>query len=91
MISDSDRKKLEEAFPPYEPDDTERSSWVAWKEGKSNYKPFSLQMDECSKNGNLFKENCLSCMRVSLMCKKHGGSCMSAKCRPYRERGKDSA
>lgn len=83
---DKIKKKLEEVFPPHDPEYKRPAEWVAWEEGKSDYKPFSLQLNECTEDGNSFKENCPWCNKTLLMCKRHGGSCMAVKCRPDRIR-----
>jgi hypothetical protein len=62
----------------------EPASWKYWKEGKSKYKPFSLQLHECAKNGTQIRETCHRCGQVLLLCKKHGGFCISSKCRAER-------
>jgi len=43
------------------------------------YKSFRKQVIKCEKNGNLFEERCF-CGQILLMCKKHGGQCISSKC-----------
>jgi hypothetical protein len=58
--------------------------WKRWHQGESYYKPFSLQMRECKENGNLFMEDCCHCNKKLLLCKKHGGQCVSNKCRGER-------
>lgn len=44
-------------------------------------------MKECTENGNLFKEKCISCPQKLLMCKKYGGQCISNKCLEERTNG----
>jgi len=75
---------LEEIFKIDEPEDTQPVSWKAWREGESNYKPFSLQGVECLKNGNKFYEFCNVCGHYLIMCKRYGGQCRSSKCREER-------
>jgi len=48
------------------------------------YKPFSEQVRECTKSGNLVHENCHNCNYTLLMCKKYGGQCISSKCKDER-------
>ena len=60
--------------------------WKHWKQGKSNYKPFSMQMTECKGSGNLYMEDCCHCGDKLLLCKKYGGQCISHKCKNDRVR-----
>lgn len=59
-------------------------SWALWKEGKSNYKPFSLQFRQCTVNETAFLEECPICGQKLIMCKRYGGQCRSDKCRDIR-------
>ncbi|MHA2010553.1 MAG: hypothetical protein ACXADW_20715 [Candidatus Hodarchaeales archaeon] len=79
---------LEEIFPICSSNEEGSVTWKAWEEGKSDYKPFSLQLNECSENGNIVKENCPCCRQTLLICQKHGGICISAKCRDDRMKEK---
>jgi hypothetical protein len=47
------------------------------------YKSFRTQFIECKESGTLFRENC-SHGHELLMCKRHGGQCMSSKCKDER-------
>jgi len=49
-----------------------------------NYKSFREQFIECKESGDLREEKCNWCGRVLLMCIKHGGQCVSSKCRDER-------
>jgi hypothetical protein len=69
-----------------ENDDSMPLEWRKWREGKSNYKPFRLQMTECKESGNLFTEDCCHCGGTLLLCKRYGGQCISGKCRHERIR-----
>jgi hypothetical protein len=48
------------------------------------YKAFRKQYLDCRYNGNLIEEKCIICGGKLLMCFKHGGQCMSGKCRIER-------
>ena len=48
------------------------------------YKSFRDQYLECKEKGTLKREKCCACSQVLLMCYKHGGMCMSSKCRDDR-------
>jgi len=65
-------------------DDGMPLEWKKWKQGKLDYKPFSLQMTECKANGNLYKEDCCHCGKTLLLCKGYGGQCISSKCKHER-------
>ena len=67
-------------------DDDEPLEWKKWKQGKSDHKPFSLQMTECKGSGNLYMEDCCHCGDKLLLCKKYGGQCISHKCKNDRVR-----
>jgi len=92
MINDHDRGILEEIFSclPYG-EDSDCMSWQPWIYGKSNFKPFSLQFNQCRNDGTLFLENCNFCGHKILMCNRYGGQCISSKCKKDRIRpgGKD--
>jgi len=49
-----------------------------------SYKSFRKQFIECKENGNLREEKCHWCGKISLMCIKYGGQCISSKCRAER-------
>lgn len=94
MTDDQDRKMsikdkeiLEKIFCFKEASEEEPQSWKAWKSGESGYKPFSLQLRECTDNMGVFLEKCHVCGHELLMCKKYGGQCRSSKCK--KERIKD--
>ena len=54
----------------------------------SKCKSFRTQFKECHENGNLIQdEHCYRCGQKLLICKKHGGQCMSSKCRAERIQG----
>ena len=87
MTDDQDKKDkelLEKIFCLKPGESEEPQSWKAWKSGKSNYKPFSLQYNECHDNGNIIRESCHVCGHALLMCKKYGGQCCSNKCKVER-------
>jgi len=91
MIDNQDKEKdakdkelLEKIFCFKEDTEEEPQSWKAWKSGESNYKPFSLQLRECTDNTDAFIEKCHVCGHELLMCKKYGGQCRSGKCREAR-------
>lgn len=65
-------------------EDMNSPRWDAWKKGYLSIKPFSIQIRECKKNGNLYLENCCHCSGTLLICKKYGGQCISSKCRDDR-------
>jgi hypothetical protein len=67
-------------------DDDTPLEWRKWKQGKSNYKPFSLQLTECKEIGNLYTEDCCHCGGTLLLCKRYGGQCIGGKCRHERIR-----
>ena len=50
----------------------------------SKYKGFGKQLSECRENGILVREYCPHCGRMILICKKHGGQCISRKCKEER-------
>jgi hypothetical protein len=75
-------KIVSEFYSPIE--DMNPPSWEAWKKGYLSMKPFSMQIRECNKNGNLFLENCGHCSNTLLICKRYGGQCISSKCREER-------
>ena len=79
-----DKELLEKIFFCEKIDDAEPQSWKAWKSGESNYKPFSLQLRECTENMGVFLEKCHVCGHELLMCGKYGGQCQSGKCRDVR-------
>lgn len=91
MADDHDMEKetetlLEEIFCSEESTDVEPFSWTSWKDGKADYKPFSLQFKECNTNGTAFLEKCLMCGHELIMCRRYGGQCRSNKCRHTRIR-----
>jgi hypothetical protein len=81
---DKAKELLEKIFFLEEPEPTEPHSWRIWNEGKSNYKPFSLQFKECRDKSDAFLEKCHVCGHEIIMCKIYGGQCHSAKCRHTR-------
>lgn len=83
MLDDQDI--LKRYFSPDSFEDAP-NSWQEWAEGKSDYKPFSLQGYECRENGNMFLEKCNVCGHELIMCKKYGGQCRSNKCLGERTR-----
>jgi len=81
---DKDKELLEKIFGFHLDVEEEPQSWKAWKSGKSNYKPFSLQLRECCAANDTFLEKCHICGHELLMCKPYGGQCSSGKCRESR-------
>ena len=79
-----DKELLEKIFCFKKNTEEVPQSWQAWRSGKSNYKPFSLQLRECTDNMAVFLEKCHVCGHELLMCKKYGGQCRSGKCRKER-------
>ena len=61
---------------------------MGFKDDKT-YKSFKTQMRECVKSKNIFTEKCM-CGHELIMCKKHGGQCMSYKCLEERTDGIES-
>lgn len=84
-----DREILEKIFCFKEDSEEEPQSWKAWKSGESTYKPFSLQYRECHDSMDVFLEKCHVCGHELVMCKKHGGQCISSKCREARIKEKE--
>ena len=78
-----DKELLEKIFC-IKPEKQELNSWTDWKTGKLDYKPFSLQLSECTENNDAFLEKCFVCGHELLMCRKYGGQCCSSKCRSAR-------
>ena len=48
-----------------------------------SYKSFRSQFLECKENGTLFRKMCPRGHEL-LMCKRHGGQCISSKCKNMR-------
>jgi hypothetical protein len=65
-------------------EDMNSPKWDAWKKGYLSIKPFSVQIRECKKSGNLYLERCCHCSQTLLICKKYGGQCISHKCKDDR-------
>jgi hypothetical protein len=76
-------KIVSEYFSPII-EDMNPPSWEAWKKGYLSMKPFSMQIRECKKTGDLYLEMCCHCGQGLLLCKKYGGQCISNKCRDER-------
>lgn len=79
-----DHRIINEYFSYIDCVDSVPASWIAWIDGESTYKPFSMQYIECKQTGNLFLESCHCCGDKLLMCKRYGGQCISNKCREDR-------
>ncbi len=86
MQNDRDRDILTRIFCLPVQDDQIPQSWKDWEEGRSNYKPLSLQFNECKENGTVFTEYCNACGHKLIMCHKYGGQCISGKCKDTRIR-----
>lgn len=83
-----DKELLEKIFC-FERDEEEPQSWQAWRAGESDYKPFSLQFNECNKNGTVFLEKCNACGHELIMCTRFGGQCSSKKCHDARVKNQE--
>ena len=87
MSNDHDKSLLNQIFSFLPAKESEiPDSWNKWQEGKSNYKPFSLQLNECKKNNVSFDYHAHGC--ELLMCRKYGGQCISLKCKSERRGNK---
>jgi len=86
MISDHDKKILEDIFGTGIKDPGPPHEWEAWAYGRNNFKPFRMHYLQCKENGNLLHEYCYRNGHLLLICKKHGGQCSSKKCRNDRLR-----